>query len=200
VPLLVIPVLVVLAVVALIPIALVQRYRMGVARQRARGWLATLNVIGFGLSGVMFVLTAAMTAIWIPGAFVYTIGGLAIGYVLGVAGVWLTRWEPTPAGLYFTPNRWLVLSMMLVVTGRILFGFWRAWHAWYPGVDHASWAAAAGLAKSMAAGSVVLGYYFVYWSGVRARLRRGGYPSRSADVLPVENIRGRGRRTSRGRS
>ena len=170
-PLLVIPVLVVLAVVALIPIALVQRYRMGVARQRARGWLTTINVIGFGLSGLMFMLTAAMTAIWIHGAFAYTIGGLATGYVLGLAGLWLTRWESTPAGLYFTPNRWLVLGIMLVVTGRILFGFWRAWHAWSPGVDHASWAAAAGLAKSMAAGGVVLGYYFVYWIGVRARLR-----------------------------
>lgn len=170
-PLLFVPVLVILAIVALIPIAIVQRYRMGVARQRARAWLATINVIGFGLSGLMFILTAAMTTIWIHGAFAYTIGGLAIGLVLGVAGLGLTRWEPTPAGLYFTPNRGLVLGIMLVVTGRILFGFWRAWHAWAPGVDHASWAAAAGLAKSMAAGGMVLGYYFVYWIGVRARLR-----------------------------
>lgn len=170
-PLLLVPVLVVLAVVAFIPLALVQRYRMGVARQRARGWLTMINVIGFGVSGLMFMLTAAMTTIWIRGAFVYTIGGLATGFVLGVAGVWLTRWEPTPTGLYFTPNRWLVLGITLVVTGRLLYGFWRAWHAWDPGLDHASWAAAAGLAKSMAAGGVVLGYYFVYWIGVRARLR-----------------------------
>lgn len=170
-PLLVVPVLVVLAILALIPVALVQRYRVGVARQRARGWLATINVIGFGLSGLMFTLTAALTAMWIHGAFAYTIGGLAIGYVLGVAGLWLTRWEPTPAGLYFTPNRWLVLGIMLVLTGRILFGFWRAWHAWSASLDHVSWAAAAGLARSMAAGGVVLGYYFVYWIGVRARLR-----------------------------
>jgi len=171
VPLLIVPVFVVLAVVAFIPLALVQRYRMGVARQRARGWLTMINVIGFGVSGLMFMLTAAMTTIWIRGAFVYTIGGLATGFVLGVAGVWLTRWEPTPTGLYFTPNRWLVLGITLVVTGRLLYGFWRAWHAWDPGLDHASWAAAAGLAKSMAAGGVVLGYYFVYWIGVRARLR-----------------------------
>lgn len=170
-PLLIVPVFVVLAVVAFIPLALVQRYRMGVARQRARGWLTMINVIGFGVSGLMFMLTAAMTTIWIRGAFVYTIGGLATGFVLGVAGVWLTRWEPTPTGLYFTPNRWLVLGITLVVTGRLLYGFWRAWHAWDPGLDHASWAAAAGLAKSMAAGGVVLGYYFVYWIGVRARLR-----------------------------
>jgi hypothetical protein len=171
VPLLILPVLVVLAVVALIPIALLQRYRMGVARQRARGWLAAINVVGLSLSGMLFMLTAAITTIWVHGALAYTIGGLATGWVLGVAGVWLTRWEPTPSGLYFTPNRWLVLSITLVVTGRLLFGFWRAWHTWLAGLDHASWVAAAGLAKSMGAGGVVLGYYFVYWIGVRARLR-----------------------------
>ena len=170
-PLLIVPVLVILVVVAVIPLALLQRYRMGVARQRARGWMATINVIGFGMSGMMFMLTATMTTIWIHGVFTYTIGGLATGFVLGVAGIWLTRWEPTPTGLYFTPNRWLVLGITLVVTGRLLFGFWRAWNAWDPGLDHASWAAAAGLAKSMSAGGVVLGYYFVYWIGVRARLR-----------------------------
>lgn len=186
-PLLIVPVLVVLALVAFIPLALVQRYRMGVARQRARRWLATINMIGFGVSGLMFMLTAAVTAIWLPGAFVYTIGGLAFGYVLGVAGVWLTRWEPTPAGLYFTPNRWLVLSLTLVVAGRLLLGFWRAWDAWSPGVDHASWAAAAGLAKSMAAGAVVLGYYFVYWSGVRSRLRVQ-HPSQPTPSTPRRRL------------
>lgn len=178
-PLLIVPVLVVLAVVAFIPFALLQRYRMGVARQRARGWLATINVIGFGVSALMFMLTAAMTTIWIHGVFTYTIGGLATGFVLGVAGIWLTRWEPTSTGLYFTPNRWLVLGITLVVTARLLFGFWRAWHAWDRGLDHASWAAAAGLAKSMAAGGVVLGYYFVYWIGVRARLRLQRAPRRA---------------------
>jgi hypothetical protein len=50
VPLLIIPVLVVLAFVAMIPIALVQRYRLGTARQRARGWLAAINLVGLALS------------------------------------------------------------------------------------------------------------------------------------------------------
>jgi hypothetical protein len=167
--LLIVPVLVLLAIVAFIPLALVQRYRTAVARQRARGWVATINVIGFGLSGLMFMLTAAMTTIWMHDAFAYTIGGLALGYLLGLVGLRLTRWEATPGGLYFTPNRWLVLSITLVVTGRLLFGFWRAWQGWRPGVDHAAWAAAAGLAESMAAGGVVLGYYFIYWHGVRTR-------------------------------
>jgi hypothetical protein len=55
VPLLIVPVLVVLAFVALIPIALVQRFRMGVARQRARGWLIAINLVGISISMMMFV-------------------------------------------------------------------------------------------------------------------------------------------------
>ena len=87
-PLLIIPVLVVLAFVALIPIALVQRYRMGTARQRAKGWLAAINIVGFALSAAMFLVTAAFTSIWVPGALTYTAAGLATGFVLGVAGLW----------------------------------------------------------------------------------------------------------------
>ena len=171
-PLLIIPVLVVLAIVALIPIALVQRYRMGTARQRARGWLTTINLTGLALSATMFLVTAAFTNIWVPGALSYTAAGLATGGVLGVFGLWLTRWEPVPGGLYYTPSRSLVLAITLVVTGRVMFGFWRAWHTWRAGLDDQSWFAAAGVEKSMAAGAVVLGYYLVYWIGVRRHLRR----------------------------
>jgi len=171
VPILIIPVLVVLGLVALIPIALVQRYRMGVARQRARGWLISINLVGVSISMLMFMLGALVTSIWLHPTLAYTIGGLAGGFVLGVIGLWFTRWEVTPDGLLFTPNRLLVLTMTLVVTARILFGFWHAWHSWHAGVDGAASAAASGVAKSMAAGAVVLGYYFVYWIGVRQRLR-----------------------------
>ncbi len=171
-PPLIIPVLVVLALVALIPLALVQRYRMGTARQRARGWLAAVNLVGLALSAALFLVTAALTSIWVPGALTYTVAGLGIGCVLGMAGLWLTRWEPVPGNLYYTPNRWLVLGITLVVTGRVLFGFWRAWHTWRAGVDGAAWFAVAGVAKSMAAGAVVLGYYLAYWIGVRRRIKR----------------------------
>jgi len=171
VPLLILLVLVILAFVALIPIALVQRYRRGVARQRARGWLISVNLVGLALSIMMFLLSSAVTSIWLHPALVYTLAGLATGFVLGVVGLWMTRWEPTNDGIYYTPNRWLVLTITLVVTGRVLYGFWRAWHTWRAGLEDASWVAAAGVAKSMAAGAIVLGYYFVYWIGVRRRLR-----------------------------
>ena len=103
----------------------------------------------------------------------YTATGLAGGGALGVIGLFLTRWEPMPGALYYTPNRLLVLSITVVVAARLLYGFWRGWHSWRVGVEEGSWLAAAGVAGSMAAGAVVLGYYLVYWLGVRRKLRSG---------------------------
>ena len=161
-----------LALIPLIPLSLVQRYRMGTSRRRARGWLAAVNVAGVTLSVGLFVTGAAVTNFWVPGAFMYTAGGLTIGLLLGIVGLLLTSWEQSPGSLYYTPNRWLVLGITLVVTGRIAYGFWRGWQTWRAGIEGASWLVVSGVAGSMAAGAVVLGYYLVYWMGVRRRVRQ----------------------------
>ena len=163
--------LLVVALVALVPLSLVQRYRMGTSRQRARGWLAAINVFGITLSAIVFLGGAAMSSAWIPYAFTYSVAGLAIGCLLGIAGLALTRWEREPGSLHYTPNRWLVLAIMLLVTGRIVYGLWRVVHAWRTGVDDITWLGVSSLAGSMGAGALVLGYYLVYWAGVRQRLR-----------------------------
>lgn len=163
---------VVLLAIVLTPIALLQRYRVGTARRLARGWVATLNFVGIALSAALFLGGTAITNIWVPDAFRYAAMGLAGGCVLGVLGLALTRWEPSPRALHYTPNRWLVLAITLVVTARVLYGFWRSWQAWQSGLYEGSWFVATGLAGSLAAGAVVLGYYLVYWAGVRRRIAR----------------------------
>lgn len=162
----------VLAVIALIPFSLVQRYRTGTSRRLARGWIVTLNLVGIALSSALFLFGSAIMSVWVPKAFPYAALGLSAGAVLGVLGLALTRWETAPRSLYYTPNRWLVLAITLVVTARLLYGFWRGWHAWRAALDHASWVAASGVRGSLAAGAVVLGYYLIYWAGVRRRLTR----------------------------
>jgi hypothetical protein len=171
-PLLVVPVLIILALVALIPISIVQRFRLGTSRQRARGWLAAINLVGLTLSAGMFLVSAAVTSVWVPDALTYTAAGLGLGILLGIVGLWLTRWEPGLDALHYTPNRWLVLAITLVVTVRIAYSFWRGWQSWQAGVSGGSWFVAAGVAGSMAAGAVVLGYYLAFWFGVRRRFRR----------------------------
>ena len=164
--------LVVLTFIALLPLALIQRYRMGTSRQLARGWLASINVAGIAISILFFLTGAALTSIWVPYALRYTAAGLAFGCVLGVVGLALTRWEPGPRALHYTPNRWLVLAITLVVTARVLYGFWRGWQSWRSAVDGGSWLVASGAAGALAAGALVLGYYFIYWTGVRRKLTR----------------------------
>ena len=168
--------LVILAAIALTPVTLVQRYRVGTARRRARGWVSTLNVVGLAFSSALFLAGAAVASLWIPNAIGYVLAGFGGGCLLGVAGLALTTWESAPASLHYTPNRWLVLGITVAVAARIAFGFWRSWLAWRatPELELASFVAASGAAGSLAAGAVVLGYYLTYWFGVRRRLRRHG--------------------------
>ncbi|HUO85769.1 MAG TPA: DUF1453 domain-containing protein [Thermoanaerobaculia bacterium] len=157
-----------------VPLSLLQRYRTGTARRPARGWVATVNVVSLIVSTGLFLLTAAVTGLWVADALLYALLGLAVGALLGLLGLAATRWEATPRSLHFTPNRWLVLVLMLVVTARLLYGFWRAWGAWRTTDQLAGWLAEAGLAGSLAAGAVVLGYALAYWAGIRARVQRHG--------------------------
>ena len=173
-PLLLLGVFIVLAFIALIPFSLIQRFRMGTMRRRAIGWVIALNAFGTVLSVMLFLAGAALTTRWIPGTLSYTAAGLAAGSMTGVAGLALTRWEVAGGRLYYTPNRWLVLAITLVVAARVFYGFYRTYEAWQATLDRMAWVAASGVATSMSAGAIVLGYYLVYWFGVRRRLRRIG--------------------------
>ena len=161
----------ILATIALLPLSIIQRYRVGTSRQRARGWLISLNLFGLSVSTLLFVIGAAITNIWVPGALAYTLAGLAGGLSLGLLGLALTRWEVSPRGVHYTPSRALILTITLVVTARLFYGLWRGWHNWRAAVGGDGWLAESGAEGSLAAGAVVLGYYVMYWAGVRRRLR-----------------------------
>jgi hypothetical protein len=170
VPLILLAVALLLAPIALMPLALVLRYRAGTARRQARGWVATVNLVGLAISTSLFLMGAGLTSIWVPNALRYSLLGLLGGIALGIIGLWLSRWERAPETLHYTPNRWLVLGVTVMVAARLLYGFWRGWHAWRAGSE-TSWLEGFGVAGSMAAGAVVLGYYLSYWVGVRRRSR-----------------------------
>jgi hypothetical protein len=164
--------LLIIALVLSMPLLLVLRYRAGTMRRPARGWVATTNLVSFVLSAGLFLWMAAITGLWVPRAFLYSLMGLLGGGLLGLLGLTLTRWEKTPQALHYTPNRWLVLFITLAVTTRLLYGLWRVWHAWRNAGGNDSWLASAGVAGSMAVGAVVLGYYLTYWAGLCWQLRK----------------------------
>jgi hypothetical protein len=156
---------------ALTPALLVLRYRAGSSRRLARRWIATINLVATTLSVALFLFGAAFTTFWVPGAFSAAAAGLLVGCALGVLGLALTRWEPTPRTLHYTPNRWLVLAITLMVSARILYGLWRSWIVARSSGDDASLILAFGVPESLAAGATVLGYYFAYSAGLRWRIR-----------------------------
>jgi hypothetical protein len=170
-PLILLGIFIVLAFIALIPFSLIQRFRMGTMRRRAIRWVIALNAAGTLISVLLFVAGAAITTNWVAGTLTYTAAGLAAGAAAGAIGLALTRWEIAGGRLYYTPNRWLVLAITLVVTARLFYGFYRSYEAWQAAIDRMAWVAASGVATSMSAGAIVLGYYLVYWFGVRRRLR-----------------------------
>jgi hypothetical protein len=169
VPLLLLLLALPLIVFALMPLILFQRYRMGSARRLVRPWVATLNIVLTAVSAALFLVVAAVTAIWVPDAFRGAVVGVLIGLGLGVVGLLLTRWEPTAATLHYTPNRWLVLGVTLMVSARVLYGVWRSWKAAEAGLYGTEMVLAVGIPESLAVGGAVIGYYIAYAWGVRRR-------------------------------
>ena len=154
------------------PLVLIQRYRVGTARRIARPWLASLNVALMAFSALCFLAGAAVTTVWVTNAFTGAAAGIVVGAVLGLAGLGLTRWEPTAATLHYTPNRWLVLVVTFAISARVLYGFWRSWTVAQSGVSGTPVVMAFGIPESLAVGGMVIGYYFAYGLGVRQRIRR----------------------------
>jgi hypothetical protein len=157
------------------PLLLVLRYRAGVMRRRAGVATTIINLISLLISAGLFVWFAALTNFWVNHAFSYSLVGLSAGVVLGLAGLFLTRWEKIWPQLYYTPSRGLVLLISLTVGARLLYGLWRIWHAWRHSGPDASWLGSAGVAGSMAVGAIVLGYYLTYMIGVCWQLRSTRY-------------------------
>jgi hypothetical protein len=164
--------LIVFVLVLSTPLLLIIRYRVGTARRPARPWIATINLLSLMLSAGLFLWIAALTNFWVRNSFAYSLLGFVSGALFGLLGLFLTRWEKTDTVTYYTPNRGLVLLVTLAVAARMLYGFWRIWHAWRTTGPDSSWLASAGIAGSMAVGALVLGYYLSYFAGLRWQIRR----------------------------
>jgi hypothetical protein len=164
--------LLVIALILAMPLLLFLRYRAGTVRRLGRRWVATLNLVMVVFSAVLFLCVGAITSLWVSDTFRYSLFGLMGGCLLGLVGLALTRWEQTPQALYYTPNRWLIRIITLVVTARLLYGVWRIFHGWRTSGSDTSWLETAGVAGSLALGAIMLGYYVTYAAGVRWQLNR----------------------------
>ena len=161
-PLLVLGLLALWAV--LLPFTLWARYRSGKARRRAQGWVVRVNAWLLAASVPLLLLGGWISAHWFEAALLETVAGLLLGVLLGVLSLWLTRFEPDATGFHYTPNRWLVLLLTVLLAARIVAGLVVAWQ----GSDSPLSLLDAG--ALLAIGGLFLGYGLAYTWGLRARL------------------------------
>jgi hypothetical protein len=111
--------LAVVAIAVLLAWRAYARFRRMVGRQRlskVRPWI-TLAV--FPLLIVLLVISAQAH----PERLVLLAAGLAAGGVLAVVGLRKTRFEPTPQGLFYTPNAHIGIALSMLFVARIIYRF-----------------------------------------------------------------------------
>src|SRR6185436_11141663 len=96
-----------------------------------------------------------------------------LGTGLALYGLHITRFEPTPHGLFYTPNAYLGIAMSLLFFGRILYRLIEVW-------DIAASHGKPDFLRSpitLAVFGLIAGYYVVYAIGLllwRNRVLAGG--------------------------
>jgi hypothetical protein len=166
---------VVLAFGGVVLLSLALRYRAGTARRQGRRWVATMNMWMTTFSAALFLFIAFLMSFWLGPTLRFALAGMAIGAVLGLLGLALTRWEAEPDGLFYTPSRWLALLITFAITARFVYGWWHATHLGNSMSRQQHWVMTASFTQfSFAVAAGLIGYYLVYAIGVRLRLRRHG--------------------------
>lgn len=106
-----------LGIAALIVWRVYSRVRRLIGRQQlkpVRPWITVTLFPLLGLALLLGSLAHPLTAA--------SLGlGAAVGVGLGVYGLRLTRFEATPAGLFYTPNAHLGIALSLLFIGRIAY-------------------------------------------------------------------------------
>jgi hypothetical protein len=162
---------VLLAFAGVVLLSLAMRYRAGTVRRQGRPWVATMNLWATSFSAVFFLCVTFLISFWLGPTLQFALTGMAVGAVLGLLGLAVTRWESQPEGLFYTPSRWLALLVMLAIAARLVYGWWHATHSGAPGDQH--WfLSASGTQLSVAVAAGLIGYYLVYAIGVRIRITR----------------------------
>jgi len=152
-------------------LSLALRYRAGTARRQGRRWAATMNLWATSFSAALFLCFTFLISFWLGPTLQFALTGMAVGAVLGLLGLMLTRWESQPEGLFYTPSRWLALLVMLAIAARLVYGWWYTMHPNAPAQQH--WfLSASGTQLSVAVAAGLIGYYLVYAIGVRIRIAR----------------------------
>lgn len=136
------------------------RFRRMVGRQRlsrVRPWV-TLSIFPALIVLLCIATQSHLERLW------WLAAGLSLGSLLGVCGLHKTRFEPTPQGLFYTPNAHLGIALSLLFLVRIVYRFVEV-YALEPTLPHGM----DDFARSpltLAVFGLLAGYYIAYAIGL----------------------------------
>jgi hypothetical protein len=153
-------------IAALVVWRLFRRVRRMVGRQRlskVRPWV-TLCV--FPLLTALLLLASVPR----PYASLALLAGLVVGVVLGWQGLRLTKFEQTPAGLFYTPSAPLGIALSCLLVARIGYRALQLWMA--PGGAPGTSTAFVGSPLTLLIFGTLAGYTIAYALGLLRWRRR----------------------------
>ena len=161
----------VLVVAALVVWRLYARIRRTIGRQRLTKVRPWVTVVVFPLILVLVLATSFVH----PRSGIALLAGALVGAGMGLLGTRLTRFEATPAGLFYTPNAHLGIALSLLFVLRLAWRF-VALQTSGGHVDPQSMQLG-GSPLTMAIFGTLAGYYVTYAVGLlRWRARVAGQP------------------------
>jgi hypothetical protein len=135
-----------------------RRIRRNIGRQRLRPVRIVISLVILSLISVL-LLAASVP---LPKLLFGIGGGLALGALLGLLGLRLTKFETTAEGHFYTPNTSIGVALSLLLVGRMLYRFWilrgAAAAAGPPQLFHS--------ALTFLVFGLIAGYYIVYYIGL----------------------------------
>jgi hypothetical protein len=98
---------------------------------------------------------------------------MAVGSILGLIALAMTRWENEPEGLFLHSEPLARTFVTLAITTRFVYGWWRATHVSSNAPNDQHWLiTASGTQLSLSVAAGLIAYYLVYSIGVRLRVTR----------------------------
>ena len=147
-------------VVVLVVWRVYARTRRMIGRQRLTKMRPWITVVAFPLIAVLLLATSFVH----PMVGAALVGGAAVGIGLGLLGTRLTKFEATPAGLFYTPNAHLGIALSLLFVAKLAWTFVMPRLQGAGGDPHSMRAAATPL--TMAIFGMLAGYYVTYAIGL----------------------------------
>lgn len=136
------------------------RIRRLVGRQRLSNIRPWITLAIFPLLLLLF----AFAALTHPERLVWLACGIGAGVAAGVFGLRKTQFEPTPQGLFYTPNAHLGIALSLLFVGRIAYRLIEV-YALHPGMPNSADDFARSPLTLLVFG-LLAGYYITYAAGL----------------------------------